>query len=181
MKWLKTLIFDTVEIEKKENEEEPILPKEKFDVSTIKTEETTIQTKTQVIENISSVEKEEPEVNSIRNIEKSKKGTINSKTHSIWLSEKQIAELYEKSLPTAHKHIANIYKEGELSKENTTKKVKTKVKEGSRELTREINFYSIEVIVAVGYRIGGQVGTDFRVWANKIVCDNYRKTGEIKM
>ena len=94
---------------------------------------------------------------------------------------KQISELFQKSLPPIHKHIANIYKENELDKNTTSKKRKTKTKEGERVLSREIMYYGIEVIVAVGYRIGGEIGTDFRIWANKIVCDNYRRTGEIKI
>lgn len=175
MKWLKNILFEEIQIEEelrksveKESKKETV---EAMEVSKIKEEVAP--------EKIEKVEKIETE--SIRNISKSAKGKITQKVNEIWLSEKQISELFQKSLPTIHKHIANIYKENELDKATTSKKIKTKTKEGDRTLSREIMYHSIEVIVAVGYRIGGEIGTDFRIWANKIVCDNYRRTGEIKM
>lgn len=175
MKWLKNILFEEIQIEedsrktvekesKKESVQEALVSKEK---------EETDDEKVKIEEKIES--------ESIRNISKSTKGRITQKETEIWLSEKQISELFQKSLPTIHKHIANIYKENELEKATTSKKIKTKTKEGGRTLSREIMYHSIEVIVAVGYRIGGEIGTDFRIWANKIVCDNYRRTGEIKM
>lgn len=175
MKWLKNILFEEVEIEEelrksleRETKKEIV---ETTKISKIKDEtiDDDIATDTKV------------ETESIRNISKSPKGNINQKLNEIWLSEKQISELFQKSLPTIHKHIANIYKENELDKNTTSKKRKTKTKEGERVLSREIMYYGIEVIVAVGYRIGGEIGTDFRIWANKIVCDNYRRTGEIKI
>ncbi len=175
MKWLKNILFEEMEIEedlRKGVDEEP--KKETVQESLVSKVKEEIDDK--------KVEKEEKiESESIRNISKSAKGKIVQKQNEIWLSEKQISELFQKSLPTIHKHIANIYKENELDKAITSKKIKTKTKEGERTLSREIMYHSIEVIVAVGYRIGGEIGTDFRIWANKIVCENYRRTGEIKM
>ncbi len=175
MKWLKNILFEEIQIEEdlrksveKESKRESVLEAPISKVKQVISEE-----KVQIEEKI--------ETESIRNISKSAKGKITQKQNEIWLSEKQISELFQKSLPTIHKHIANIYKENELDKATTSKKIKTKTKEGERTLSREIMYHSIEVIVAVGYRIGGEIGTDFRVWANKIVCDNYRRTGEIKM
>jgi hypothetical protein len=175
MKWLKNILFEDALIEEslrkvidRESEKETV---QSTKISKVKEES--------MEEDLPKEEKIESE--SIRNISKSAKGKITQKQNEIWLSEKQISELFQKSLPTIHKHIANIYKENELDKASTSKKIKTKTKEGERTLTREIMYHSIEVIVAVGYRIGGEIGTDFRVWANKIVCDNYRRTGEIKM
>lgn len=182
MKWLKNILFEEIQIEEelrkdmvKESKKETV---QSLDISKVKEDikEEKLDAK------LEKPEKEEKiEAESIRNISKSVKGKITQKQNEIWLSEKQISELFQKSLPTIHKHIANIYKENELDKATTSKKIKTKTKEGDRTLTREIMYHSIEVIVAVGYRIGGEIGTDFRIWANKIVCDNYRRTGEIKI
>ncbi len=175
MKWLKNILFEEIKIE----EDLPKGVDEKTKKETV--QEALVSKIKEELDN-KKVEKEEKiESESIRNISKSAKGKIVQKQNEIWLSEKQISELFQKSLPTIHKHIANIYKENELDKSTTSKKIKTKTKEGERILSREIMYHSIEVIVAVGYRIGGEIGTDFRIWANKIVCENYRRTGEIKM
>ena len=95
--------------------------------------------------------------------------TVENET--IWLSQKQMAELFGKSSNTITEHIKNIYKEGELEEVSTIRKFRVVQKEGKREVERETNFYAIDVIISVGYRVKSKEGTKFRIWANSILKD----------
>ena len=88
---------------------------------------------------------------------------------TIWLSQKQMGELFEKSTKTINEHIGNIFKEGELEKSSTVRKFRIVQTEGKREVEREIDFYSLDVIISVGYRVKSKRGTQFRIWATKIL------------
>jgi len=97
------------------------------------------------------------------------KATIENE--SVWLSQKQMAELFGKSVKTVNEHIGNIYKEQELEKNSTIRKFRIVQKEGQREVEREVDFYNLDVIISVGYRVKSKQGTQFRIWANKILKD----------
>lgn len=84
-----------------------------------------------------------------------------------WLSQAQMAELFQKSLPTINEHIKNAYREGELDKKSTIRKFRIVQKEGSRDITREIEYYNLDVIISVGYRVKSIRGTQFRIWATQ--------------
>jgi hypothetical protein len=84
---------------------------------------------------------------------------------TVWMTQKSIAELYQKGLPTINEHIKNIYNEGELSEFSTLRKNRIVQNEGGREISRETNFYNLEMIIAVGYRVRSHRGTQFRQWA----------------
>ena len=86
---------------------------------------------------------------------------------TVWLSQKQMAELFEKDVNTINEHIKNIFNEGELSKDPTIRKFRIVQKEGSREVAREIEQYNLDVIISVGYRVNSLRGTQFRIWATK--------------
>ena len=88
---------------------------------------------------------------------------------TIWLSQKQIAELYQKSKSTISEHITHIFEEGELSPNATVRKFRTVQNEGGREVEREIEYYNLDMIIAVGFRVRSRVGTQFRRWANEIL------------
>ena len=89
---------------------------------------------------------------------------------TVWLTQDQMAELFQKSKSTINEHIKNIYEEGELNKEDTMRKF------GITELsTKPTNFYSLDVIISVGYRVKSIRGTQFRIWANGILKDYLRK------
>ena len=90
---------------------------------------------------------------------------------TIWLSQKQMAELFNKSVKTINDHIGNIFEEGELEKKSTIRKYRIVQKEGKREVERETNFYTLDVIISVGYRVKSKEGTKFRIWANGILKD----------
>ncbi len=86
---------------------------------------------------------------------------------SIWLSINQMADLFEIGKSAISKHISNIYEEGELLPEATVSKLATVGREGSRTVERAIEYYNLEVVIAVGYRVRSLRGTQFRIWATQ--------------
>jgi len=84
---------------------------------------------------------------------------------TIWLTQALIAELFQKDVRTINEHLVNIYEEGELSPEATIRKFRIVRTEGAREVSREIEHYSLPAILAVGYRVRSHRGTQFRQWA----------------
>ncbi len=91
---------------------------------------------------------------------------------TVWLSQKQMAELLDKDTDTIGLHIRNIYKEGELEPDATTEESSVVQKEGSREVRRTLKFYNLDVIISVGYRVKSQSGTQFRQWATKVLREH---------
>jgi hypothetical protein len=84
---------------------------------------------------------------------------------TIWLTQALIGELFQKDLRTINEHLVNIFAEGELSRESTIRKFRIVRREGTREVAREVEHYSLPVILAVGYRVRSHRGTQFRQWA----------------
>jgi hypothetical protein len=84
---------------------------------------------------------------------------------SVWLTLNQIADLFQRDKSVISKHIKNIFDTGELNPQRTVAKFATVQNEGARSVTREIEFYRLEVILAVGYRVKSPRGTQFRQWA----------------
>lgn len=82
-----------------------------------------------------------------------------------WATEQQIVDLFGKARRTIGEHIKNIYAEGELDKDSTWRNSRQVQKEGSREVSREIPLYNLDVIISVGYRVKSKVGVEFRKWA----------------
>lgn len=85
----------------------------------------------------------------------------------IWLTQAQIAELYQKDVKTINEHLLNIYEDKELDEDSTIRKFRIVRLEGKREVTREISHYSLQAILAVGFRVRSKRGTQFRQWANE--------------
>src|SRR5690606_12085471 len=81
---------------------------------------------------------------------------------SIWLTQRLIAELFQIRIPTVNEHLSNIYAEGELTSEATIRKYLIVRTEGSREVSRWVDHYNLEAILAVGYRVRSSRGTAFR-------------------
>jgi len=90
-------------------------------------------------------------------------------SETIWLNQKQMGELFDKSTKTINEHIKNIFKEGELERDSTFRKFRIVQTEGKREVEREIDFYNLDVIISVGYRVKSKRGTQFRIWATKVL------------
>ena len=84
---------------------------------------------------------------------------------TFWLSQKRIAELFSVDVRTINEHLQNIYATGELVKDSTVRKFRIVQKEGKRDVTRDVDFYKLEVIIAVGYRVNSVEATRFRIWA----------------
>lgn len=86
---------------------------------------------------------------------------------TVWLSQAQMAELFQKSIPTINEHIKNAYKEGELDEKSTIRNFRIVQTEKKRRVTRTIEFYNLDVIISVGYRVKSHRGTQFRIWATQ--------------
>jgi prophage maintenance system killer protein len=94
---------------------------------------------------------------------------------TLWLSQKLIADLFEKDSDTIGTHIKNIYAEGELEEAGTTSTFSVTQQEGKRKIKRDVKFYNLDVILSVGYRVSSKRGTAFRKWANDILGDYLTK------
>jgi hypothetical protein len=98
-------------------------------------------------------------------------GTTKIEVHledeTVWLSQAQLGELFQKAKATISEHLKNIYEEGELVERSTVRKYRTVQKEGNRDVEREIDFYNLDVIISVGYRVKSHRGTQFRIWATQ--------------
>lgn len=88
---------------------------------------------------------------------------------NLWLTQAKMAELFEVQKAAISKHLKNIYDEGELSPEATVSKMETVQKEGGRLVRRETNYYNLDAIIAVGYRVNSKKATMFRIWANRVL------------
>ena len=84
-----------------------------------------------------------------------------------WLSLGQMAELFQRDKSVISRHIKNVFEEGELSPEGTVAKSATVQREGSREVTRDVEYFNLDVIISVGYRVKSHRGTQFRIWATQ--------------
>ena len=88
---------------------------------------------------------------------------------TLWLPQKRIAELFGVNIPAISKHLNNIYDDGELEREGTISILETVQKEGSREVKRKVEYYNLDAILSVGYRVNSSQATQFRIWATKIL------------
>ena len=88
---------------------------------------------------------------------------------TVWLTQKQMALLFNKDVRTVNEHIKNIYRERELNEKPTIRKFRIVQKEGGRTVERDIDFYNLDVIISVGYRVKSLRGTQFRIWATNIL------------
>ena len=94
---------------------------------------------------------------------------------TVWLSLDQMAELFQRDKSTISRHIKNIFTEGELRLEATVAKFATVQTEGNRQVTRNIDYYNLDVIISVGYRVKSLRGTQFRIWASSVLKEYMKK------
>ncbi len=90
---------------------------------------------------------------------------------TVWLNQAQMADLFDKDRDTISEHIQSLYKEAELSQNQTTRKFRVVQTEGSKQVERSVNFYNLDVIISVGYRVRSKRGTQFRIWATQRLKD----------
>lgn len=88
---------------------------------------------------------------------------------TVWLNLGQLVELFQRDKSVISRHLNNVFKENELSRKATVAKIATVQVEGEREVERIIEYFNLDVIISVGYRIKSQRGTQFRIWANKVL------------
>ena len=88
---------------------------------------------------------------------------------TFWLTQKRMAELFNVSVSTINDHLKSIFNTGELSEDATIRKFRIVQNEGTRQVTREVAFYPLDAIIAVGYRVNSEQATYFRKWATKVL------------
>ena len=88
---------------------------------------------------------------------------------SIWLTQKRMGELFGVGVPAISKHLENIYESGELEKGATVSKMETVQQVGNRQVRRQVEFYNLDAIISVGYRVNSRQATQFRIWATQIL------------
>lgn len=98
---------------------------------------------------------------------------------TVWLTLNQIAQLFNRDKSVISRHLSNIYKEGELMQEATVAKNATVQIESGRKVKREIDYYNLDVILSVGYRVNSKQGTQFRIWATNVLQDDLLKDNAI--
>ncbi|MBQ9834606.1 MAG: virulence RhuM family protein [Bacilli bacterium] len=91
------------------------------------------------------------------------------KAETIWLTQKSMSELFDVNVPAINKHLNNIYEDEELNRVSTISKMEIVRKEGNRNVKRELDFYNLDAIIAVGYRVNSKKATKFRIWATEIL------------
>ena len=97
------------------------------------------------------------------------------KDENIWVTQKAMAELFGVKVPAISKHLKNIFEEGELQQESTISKMETVQNEGTRNIKRLVDFYNLDAIISVGYRVNSYKATKFRIWATQILKEYMQK------
>ena len=100
---------------------------------------------------------------------------VRLENETVWLTQKLMAELFQTTVPNINIHLKNIFEEGELDAQATIKDFLIVRFEGNREVSRNIEYYNLDAIISVGYRIKSTVATRFRQWATRGLC---RRSGD---
>jgi hypothetical protein len=100
--------------------------------------------------------------------------------NEVWSTQKRIARIYGRSIPTINDHLKKIYKEKELIKANTERELLITQKEGKKKVSRKIFVYNTDVVIALGFRIKGEWGKEFRIWARQVVRESYDPKEQVK-
>jgi len=103
--------------------------------------------------------------------------SVNAVVHdeTIWLTQKAMAELFDVEVPAISKHLKNVYEDGELDRKSTISKMETVQQEGGRSVKRLTDFYNLDAIISVGYRVNSKRATNFRIWATKVLKEYMTK------
>ncbi len=88
---------------------------------------------------------------------------------TIWLTQKRMAELFGVGVPAVSKHLDNIYESGELQREATVSVLETVQQEGTRQVTRKLEYFNLDAVISVGYRVNSAQATQFRIWATALI------------
>ena len=96
---------------------------------------------------------------------------VRLKDETVWLNRQQLSTLFGRDIKTIGKHINNVFSEGELQKNATVANFATVQMEGGRQIERQLDYYNLDVIISVGYRVKSTQGTQFRIWATHVLRD----------
>ncbi len=96
---------------------------------------------------------------------------VRLKDETVWLNRQQLSTLFGRDIKTIGKHINNVFSEGELQKNATVANFATVQMEGGRQIERQLDYYNLDVIISVGYRVKSTHGTQFRIWATHVLRD----------
>lgn len=96
---------------------------------------------------------------------------VRMENETVWLTQAQMVELFQTTKQNVSLHIGNVFKDGELEQEATVKEYLTVQTEGQRNVSRQVKYYNLDVIISVGYRVKSKRGVLFRQWANKVLKD----------
>lgn len=94
---------------------------------------------------------------------------VRFENETVWMTQAQMAELFQTTKQNVSLHVNNVYKECELEEKSTVKEYLTVQNEGKRSVRRMVKYYNLDVIISVGYRVKSQRGTQFRIWANRVL------------
>ena len=94
---------------------------------------------------------------------------VKMQEETVWLTQDMIVKLFDSSKANISEHIKHVYEEGELDQNSTVRKFRTVRQEGTRQVSRKLEYYNLDLILSVGYRVKSKTATQFRIWANKIL------------
>ena len=94
---------------------------------------------------------------------------VKMENETVWLTQSQMAELFQTDRTSIVRHINNIYKIEELNRESTCAKIAQVQMEGNRKVARQIPYFNLDMIISVGYRVNSKRGVQFRQWANRVL------------
>jgi hypothetical protein len=100
--------------------------------------------------------------------------------NEVWSTQKRIARIYGRSIPTVNDHLKKIYREKELLKAVSERELVVTQQEGKKKVARKIFVYNTDVIIAIGFRVKGEWGKEFRVWARQVVRASYDPEDQVK-
>ena len=100
--------------------------------------------------------------------------------NEVWSTQKRIARIYGRSIPTVNDHLKKIYREKELLKAESERELVVTQEEGKKKVARKIFVYSTDVIIAIGFRVKGEWGKEFRMWARQVVRASYNPEDQVK-
>ena len=100
---------------------------------------------------------------------------VQFENEDIWLTQRELVALFQTTKSNVSEHIKNIYADGELTTEATVRNFRTVQKEGNREVSRELSYYNLDMIISLGYRINSSIATQFRIWAAGVLKEYLKK------
>lgn len=100
--------------------------------------------------------------------------------NEVWSTQKRIARIYGRSIPTVNDHLKKIYREKELIKARSERALMITQNEGKKKVARKILVYNVDVVIAIGFRVKGEWGKEFRIWARQIVRESYDPKEQIR-